>query len=125
MNQCNFIGNLTKDPELTTTTNGVNKVSFTIAVNREYKKDDGTSDVDFFNCIAWRGLADTINKFCKKGKKIFITGEMQNRSYEDNNGVKRYITELIVNKCQFLSMLENSQSQNNKLTPIEDSDMPF
>lgn len=128
MNRFECIGRLTKDPELTTTTNsGVSVARFSIAVDRKFKKDDGTHDTDFFNCIAWRGIGETINKYCKKGSKIFIAGELQNRSYDAEDGTKRYVTEVVVSDCEFLSTKPTNDiaEQAILLSPVDDDNLPF
>jgi len=128
MNRCEFIGRLTKDVELNTTTNGVNVAKFSIAVNRKFKDENGESVADFFNVVAWRGLGENIHKYCKKGSKVFIAGEVQTRSYDAEDGSKRYITEIIANECEFLDNKNNeSQTNNNqtKLEPIDDDSLPF
>lgn len=125
MNRFECIGRLTKDPELTTTTNGVSFAKFSIAVDRKFKKEDGTHDTDFFNCVAWRGIGEIINKYCKKGSKIFISGELQNRSYDAQDGTKRYVTEVVVSDCEFLET-KSTEEQKTELTPVEDTDnLPF
>ena len=116
------IGRLTKDVELNTTTNGVNVAKFSIAVNRRFKNENGESETDFFNVVAWRGLGENIHKYCKKGSKVFIAGEVQNRSWDKDDGTKAYITEIIANECEFL---DNKQQDNNEYKPIDDQNLPF
>lgn len=126
MNRFECIGRLTKDPELSTTNAGVSVARFSIAVDRKFKKEDGTHDTDFFNCVAWRGIGEIINKYCKKGSKIFISGELQNRSYDAQDGAKRYVTEVVVSDCEFLETKSNNEEQKTELTPIDDTDnLPF
>lgn len=127
MNRFECIGRLTKDPELTTTNAGVSVTRFSIAVDRKFKKEDGTHDTDFFNCVAWRGIGETINKYCKKGTKIFVAGELQNRSYDAQDGTKRYSTEIVVNECEFLGTksAEVTTQQQAELEPIDDDNLPF
>ena len=135
MNKCILIGNLTKDVERTETPSGVAVAKFSIAVNRNYKSADGERIADYFNIVDWRGLADTCAKFLSKGKKVAVSGEIQNRSYEDNNGNKRFITEIIASDIEFLSMATEQSEQHEQptrpakaskveLTPIDD-DLPF
>ena len=101
MNKVILIGNLTRDPEMHTTPAGVNKASFTIAVNRRFSNQQGVREADFFNCICWREKADFAEKYVTKGKKLCITGEVQNRSYEAQDGSKRYVTEVMVEQIEF------------------------
>lgn len=135
MNHCTLIGNLTKDVERTETPSGVAVAKFSIAVNRNYKRVDGERIADYFNIVAWRGLADTCAKFLSKGKKVAVSGEIQNRSYEDKDGNKRYVTEIIASDIEFLSMATEQSEQHEQptrpakaskveLTPIDD-DVPF
>ena len=115
MNHCILIGNLTKDPELKTTPSGVPVCAFSIAVNRPHKGADGNREVDFFNIITWRGLAENCAKYLTKGKKAAVSGEIQNRSYEDKDGNKRYVTEIVAQDVEFLSA--SSDASENDSTP--------
>ena len=108
MNKVFLIGNLTRDPELTETASGVPVCHFSIAVNRNYQSQDGERQTDFFNCTAWRAMAETIARYTKKGKKVSVVGSIQLRNYEDNQGVKRTAVDVIVQDCEFLSPRENS-----------------
>lgn len=103
MNKVELIGNLTRDPELTETASGVSVCRFSIAVNRNYYGSDGERKTDFFNCVAWRGLGETIGKYCKKGHKVGITGNIETRTYEDNKGVKHNTVDIIVQDVDFLT----------------------
>ena len=130
MNRIEIIGRLTKDVELNTTTSGVNVAKFSIAVNRKFKDQDGNSITDFFNAVAWRGLGENIHKYCKKGSKVYIAGELQNRSYDAEDGSKRYITEIIVNECEFLDNKDTNSDINAKddvkMEKIDNDDsLPF
>lgn len=108
MNIAILVGNLTRDPELRTTQSGIPVVSFSIAVNRRYKGPDGTYPTDFINCVAWRQTAEFISKYFTKGQKIGIRGTIQSRSYEDQNGQKRYITEVLVDDAEFVTSKSQS-----------------
>ena len=103
MNKVFLIGNLTRDPELTETAGGVAVCHFAIAVNRNYTSQDGERQTDFFNCTAWRGQAETIARYTKKGNKVAVTGSVQLRNYEDNQGVKRTAVDIIVQDVEFLT----------------------
>jgi single-strand DNA-binding protein len=103
MNKVFLIGNLTRDPELTETAGGVAVCHFSIAVNRNYTSQDGERQTDFFNCTAWRGQAETIARYTKKGNKVAVTGSVQLRNYEDNQGVKRTAVDIIVQDVEFLT----------------------
>ena len=103
MNKVFLIGNLTRDPELTETSGGVNVCHFAIAVNRSYTSADGERQTDFFNVTAWRGLAENIARYTKKGSKVAVSGSVQIRNYEDNQGVKRNAVDIIAQDVEFLS----------------------
>lgn len=94
-------GKLTADPELKMTTSGLSVVSFTIAVNRKIAKKGEQKIADFIRCIAWRGTAEFISKYFHKGSSIFVIGSIQTRSWDDN-GKKRYETEVVVEEAQFV-----------------------
>ena len=102
MNKVFLIGNLTRDPELSETASGVTMCRFAIAVNRNYSTD-GERQTDFFNCTAWRGLADTVSRYAKKGKKVAVSGSIQIRNYEGNDGVKRTAVDVVAQDVEFLS----------------------
>ncbi len=103
MNKVFLIGNLTRDPELTETGSGVSVCHFSIAVNRSYASQDGERQTDFFNVTAWRGLADTVAKFVKKGSKVAVSGSIQIRNYEDNQGQRRTAVDVIAQDVEFLT----------------------
>lgn len=128
MNQFNFIGNLTRDPELTETSGGVKVCRFSIAVNRDYVGSNGERKTDFFNCVAWRGRAETIAKHLKKGNKVFVSGSVETRDYEDNKGIKRTAHDYVVKKIEFLTAKTTAEDDaaSNSLQPInDDTDIPF
>lgn len=132
MNKAMLIGNLTRDPELKTISNGASVCSFAIAVNRKYTSADGTRQTDFFNINAWRALGENCAKFLKKGSKVGIIGEIQTRSYEAQDGSKRYVTEIVADEVEFLSP-KNSDGQMGggmpgeaeDMQPISDDNLPF
>lgn len=101
-------GRLTADPELKTTNSGVSVTSFSVAVNRRGKSGE-ESQTDFFNCTAWRGTAEFIAKHFKKASSICIVGTLQNRNWTDNEGNKRYVTEIIVDEANFVDSKNESQ----------------
>ena len=103
MNKIYLIGNLTRDPELVETPSGVQRCRFSIAVNRNYKNGDGERQTDFFNCTAWRGQAETIARYTKKGNKICVIGSVEIREYEDNTGARRTAVDVIVQDFELLT----------------------
>lgn len=131
MNKCILIGNLTKDPEISTTSNGVSVCRFTLAVTRRYSNSEGERDTDFINIVAWRSLADNCHKFIKKGSKVAVVGNIQSRSYDATDGTKRYVTEIVAEEVEFLSTRNSDNEQKekredvSKLEPIDDDSLPF
>ena len=129
-NKVILTGNLTKNPELTTTSNGKSVIRFTLAVSRNYKNTNGKVETDFINIVIWNLLAENCNKYLKKGSKCTVVGTIQNRSYEAQDGTKRYITEIVAEEVEFLSTKKEETSTNEsktELTPIDDVliDLPF
>ena len=126
MNKVFLIGNLTRDPELTETGSGVSVCHFSIAVNRSYTSQDGERQTDFFNCTAWRGLADTVAKYVKKGSKVAVSGSVQIRTYEDNQGQRRTAVDVICQDVEFLTTrnAENGDYYDAPSTATERSNPP-
>jgi len=129
MNKCILIGNLTKDPEITTTSNGVSVCRFTLAVTRRFANSEGERDTDFISIVAWRALADNCHKFIKKGSKVAVVGNIQSRSYDATDGTKRYVTEIVAEEVEFLNTRSNDgvekKDEVTKLEPIDDDSLPF
>lgn len=131
MNKCVLIGRLTKDPELSFLPgSGKAKCRFTIAVNREYKKDE----TDFINCVAWGKTAETISQYMTKGRQIAASGSIRTGSFDKQDGTKIYTTDVNVDHFEFIGDKGNSgqatqggnqQSFNDDITPVDDGDMPF
>ena len=118
MNKVILIGRLTKDPELKKTNSGLSYVQFNLAVNRNYTNKSGEKQADFINCVAWRVQADNLVKYIKKGGLIGIEGEIQTRTYDDKNGTKKYITEVLCNSIEFLE--SKSQQSKTNYDPFEE-----
>ena len=132
MNKVILIGNLTKDPEISTTTTGVSVCRFTIAISRKYSNADGERETDFINIVVWRTLADNCHKFLKKGSKVGVVGNIQSRSYDATDGSKRYVTEVIAEEVEFISTKsadgsfdKKETSDVTKLETIDDEGLPF
>lgn len=136
MNKVILIGNLTRDPELTETPNGVAVCRFSIAVSRDYASANGTRETDFFNITVWRGRAENCGKYLKKGNKVAIVGSLQNRSYEDKDGIKRNVTDVIANEVEFLTPKNSDREDDGEdmgdepkgrpqLEAIDDNQLPF
>ena len=113
MNKAIIIGRLTKDPEMRTTTSGVNSTTFTVAVSRNYTGPNGERETDFLNCVAWRKQAENIAKYCTKGTQVAVEGRIQTRSYDAQDGTKRYVTEIIADNVTFLSTKGGANSADN------------
>lgn len=135
MNKVILVGNLTRDPELSETPSGVAVCRFAIAVTRDYANSDGNRETDFFNITVWRGRAENCGKYLKKGNKVAVVGSLQNRSYEDKDGIKRNVTDVTANEVEFLTP-RIAQSDGDvtvvterrvppKLEPIDDNQLPF
>ena len=136
MNKVLLIGNLTREPELSSTASGVAMCRIGIAVNRNYTNSEGNRETDFFNITAWRNLAERCGKYLHKGSKVGIVGNLQMRSYEVN-GEKRNTIDIIADDIEFLSpkgsvegadaMGANKEKKKKvvKLEPVDDSELPF
>lgn len=109
LNIISIHGRLTADPELRQTPSGMSVCSFTVAVDRSYSKGEDKI-TDFFNCTAWRGLADTISNYFTKGKEIVVQGAMQSEKYEDKDGNYRIAWKLIANSVDFCGTKANNAS---------------
>lgn len=101
-------GRLTNDVELKSTPSGVSAAQFSLAVNRSYSKD-GQQQTDFINCTAWRQTAEFISRYFRKGSSLCIVGNIQTRSWNDQNGQKRYATDVIVDEALFVDSKNESQ----------------
>lgn len=141
MNKVFLVGNLTRDPELTTTPNGTSVCRFSIAVQRRFPNSDGEREADFINCVAWRGLGENVAKYLKKGKKACVVGAIQTRSYDAQDGSKRYVTEVVADDVEFISPKgadgdyepaeaskfddDDKKPKIAKFEPVSDDDLPF
>ena len=120
INNITLVGRLTKDPELRYTGSGIAVTSFTIAVERSYKNAQGERETDFINCVIWREQAENLANFALKGSLIGITGAIQTRNYQNNEGRTVYITEVVANSFQTLEpksvtdQRRNGQQNNNQ-----------
>jgi single-strand DNA-binding protein len=113
MNKVILIGRITKDPELRRTPTDVPVVQFTIAVNRNYQNKNGERQADFISCVAWRNQAENLARYIKKGGLLGVEGNLQTRTYDDQGGVRRYITEVICDQISFLEPKKNDQNGYN------------
>jgi len=125
MNHFVGIGRLTRDPEVRYTQSGKACAKFTLAIDR---RGNGEKQADFIQCVAWEKTAEIIGNHCTKGKKIAVEGRIQTRSYDANDGTKRYVTEVVVNSMEFCDSKGGQQLSDVKEfaeTAVPDEDIPF
>lgn len=137
INNVVLVGRLTRDPELRYTPSNVAVATFSLAVNRNFKNQAGDREADFISCIMWRQQAENFANWCKKGNLVGITGRIQTRSYENQQGQRVYVTEVVAESFQTLEKKDNSANQSsmeNQMPPsfgtsdpmdISDDDFPF
>ena len=114
INRAVLVGRLTRDPELRRTSQGDAVTSFTLAVNRNFTSRDGQQQADFINCVVWRKPAENVERYCSKGSLVGVEGRIQTRSYDNSQGQKVYVVEVICDSVQFLetrAARERAQSQ--------------
>ena len=102
MNKVLLTGRLAKDPELRYTQSGTGVASFTLAVNRKFTNQNGEREADFINCVAWNKTAEFVANYFKKGQEMALEGRLQVRSYDDNNGQRKWVTEVVVEQVEFV-----------------------
>lgn len=142
LNSIILVGRLTKDPELRYTPSNQAVATFNLAVNRRFKNQNGEREADFINCVIWRQQAENLANWGKKGNLIGITGSIQTRNYENQQGQRVYVTEVVADNFQLLEFNkqnDQSQTQNHNQQPnfgrnepiqsnpmdISDDDFPF
>ena len=144
MNKVILIGNLANDPEARTTQSGISQSTFRVAVQRRFANQQGVREADFFTVIAWRQTADFCNRYLAKGRKVAVEGSIQNRSYDAQDGSKRYVTEIIADSVEAVGGREDGgqpRRENNGPTPppatkpappsmndfteVDDDELPF
>ncbi len=139
MNKVIITGNLSRDPELTTTNSGVAVCRFSVAVQRRFQNADGEREADFFNVVVWRAAAENCAKFLRKGSKCGVVGRLQTSSYEAQDGTKRYTTEIVADEVEFLGTKPTDagdmpsapvskpagKKETSELEPIDDDSLPF
>ena len=144
MNKGIMLGNLANDPEARTTQSGISQSTFRIAVQRRFANAQGVREADFLTVVAWRQTADFCNRYLTKGSKVAVEGSMQVRSYDAQDGSKRYVTEVIADSVESVGSRGDSQGQArprdngptpppapaagpamNDFTEVEDDELPF
>lgn len=119
MNKVLLIGNLTSEPQLRYTANNIPVASFTIAVNRNRTKEDGTKETDFINIIVWNKRAENVKNYLDKGSKVGISGRLQVRKYQNERGDNRYVTEVVADEVEFLN---SKKSGLDEKSPVKSED---
>ncbi|MGF2144071.1 single-stranded DNA-binding protein [Vagococcus fluvialis] len=114
INNVTLVGRLTRDPELRFTSNGSAVASFNLAVNRNFTNQSGEREADFVNCVIWRKPAETLANYAKRGTLIGVVGRIQTRNYENQQGQKVFVTEVVCDNFQLLEKRDSSESQSNK-----------
>lgn len=113
INNVVLVGRLTRDPELRFTSNGSAVASFNLAVNRNFKTQEGEREADFVNCVIWRKPAEALANYAKKGTLIGVVGRIQTRNYENQQGQKVFVTEVVCDNFQLLERRDSSEYQSN------------
>lgn len=131
MNKVILIGNIVREPELRTTQSGIPSMTLDLAVQRRYPdKTTGQREADFIRCVLWRQSADYVAKYASKGTKLAVEGRMETRSYDAQDGSKRYVTEVQVEQCEILSQRTQADAgvpadAQTGFPQVADSEMPF
>ncbi len=134
MNKVLLIGNLTKDPELSQTPSGISVCRFTLAVPRRFQNAEGERETDFLNITVWRNQGENCHKYLRKGSKASVIGSIQTRSYDAQDGTKRYVTDIVADEVEFLSTKQSTEGASitqakkeevAELEPIDDDSLPF
>ena len=135
MNKAILLGRLVKDPELRYTASGTAVATFTLAVDRRFQKQGEERQADFINCVAWQKTAEFVANYFTKGQMMALSGSIQVRTWEDNDGHKRYATEVIADDVEFAESKKSSESATPKApaqpkadfeeVPEADGDLPF
>ena len=117
LNRVALVGRLTRDPELRRTGNGTAVTSFTLAVDRNFSTRDG-QEADFINCVVWRKPAENVAQYCSKGSLVSVDGRIQTRNYDNNQGKKVYVTEVIADSVQFIQTNRNNNTTTAAQAPV-------
>ncbi|MDO4903090.1 MAG: single-stranded DNA-binding protein [Limosilactobacillus sp.] len=126
INRAVLTGRLTRDPELRFTANGTAVATFTLAVDRQFRNQNGERDADFINCVIWRKPAENFKNFTHKGSLVGVEGRIQTRNYENQQGNRVYVTEVIVENFALLEPRQNGGMNQGGQQPFNDgSNQPF
>lgn len=118
INNVVLVGRLTKDPELRYTPSNVATASFTLAVNRNFKNAEGNREADFVSCIMWRQAAENLANWCRKGQQIGITGRIQTRNYDNQQGHRVYVTEVVAESFHVLEKRDNGANVDSLVSQM-------
>lgn len=130
INNVVLVGRLTKEIEFKKTQSGISTVQFTVACDRRFKNEQGEKQADFINCVAWRQSAEYLSNYAKKGDRVGVTGRIQTRSYNDNQGNKRYVTEVVAENVEIYSSKSTNKADvetksiGDEIVIMED-ELPF
>ena len=125
INRVVLVGRMTRDPEIRTTNTGASVTSFTLALNRNYNSADG-QQADYINCVVWNKAAENVAKYCFKGSLVGVEGRLRSRSYDNSQGQKVYVTEVVCDSVQFLeSKNARTQQQAPQMTQPQSSQPDF
>ena len=120
INRTILVGRITRDPELRKTSTGISTVSFTLACNRRFSNNQCGQDADFINCVAWRGTAEFMANYVKKGNQLGVEGRIQTRDYKDQTDRTIYVTEVVCDSVQILESKRDTQSNNTYQAPRQE-----
>ena len=124
MNKAILIGNLANDPESRTTSSGIAQCTFRLAVQRRFANQQGVREADFLTIVCWRQTAELCARYLSKGRKVAVEGSIQTRSYDAQDGTKRYVTEIIADSVEFLSSREDGGSRQGSYAPAAPAPAP-
>ncbi|MDT0710190.1 single-stranded DNA-binding protein [Mammaliicoccus sciuri] len=113
INRTVLVGRLVRDPEYRTTPSGVQVATFTLAVNRTFTNQQGEREADYINCVVFRKTAENVNQYLSKGKLAGVDGRLQSRSYDNKEGQKVFVTEVVCDNVQFLEPKDSQNSSNS------------
>ena len=125
MNKVFLIGRLTRDPELRYTGSNTAVASFTVAVNRTFTNSNGEREADFINIVVWRKQAENVKNYLSQGSQVAIDGRIQTRNYDDKDGNKRYVTEVVADNVEFLGSKNSSNNSSNGSSNVEPTPYDF
>lgn len=129
MNKAILVGNLASDVDSRTTSSGIPTCTFRLATQRRYTNQDGKREADFHTIVCWRGLAENCARYLIKGNRVAVEGQIQNRSYDAQDGTKRYVTEIIADNVEFLTAKGEAKpdyaAANDRPAPLKGEQMGF